>query len=149
MQSIFNLTDFTTLINRIKQLKPTSKPIWGKMNPAQMLTHCQKPLQVVFGELKLKRGLFGMLFGGMAKKSMSGEKPFKKNLPTAPSFIVNTERDFDDEKQKLIALLHRFLNIEAVELESIVHPFFGKMTRDEWDKLMWKHLDHHLQQFGA
>lgn len=79
MQSIFNITDYATLINRIKQVKPSDKPIWGKMNAGQMLCHCQKPLQVVFGEVQLKRGLIGILFGGMAKRNMAGEKPLKKH----------------------------------------------------------------------
>ncbi len=149
MQSIFNITDYAAMINRIKQLNPSAQQLWGKMNPAQMLNHCQKPLEVVFGELKLKRGLVGVLFGGIAKRSMAGEKPFKRNLPTVPSFIVRNEHDFETEKEKLINLLHRFKAIDPVDLEAIVHPFFGKMSKDEWDRLNWKHLDHHLQQFGG
>jgi hypothetical protein len=30
-----------------------------------------------------------------------------------------------------------------------VHPMFGKMTADQWGRSMWKHLDHHLRQFGV
>lgn len=149
MQSIFDLTDYATMINRIKQLKPSVTSLWGKMTPAQMLHHCQKPFEVVFGELKLKRGLLGLLFGGIAKRQMSGDSPMKKNLPTVPAFKVTTERDFSDEKEKLMKLMYRFIAVPKEELEAVVHPFFGKMTRDEWDRLMWKHLDHHLQQFGA
>ena len=26
---------------------------------------------------------------------------------------------------------------------------WGKMTHEDWDKLMWRHLDHHLRQFGV
>jgi hypothetical protein len=29
------------------------------------------------------------------------------------------------------------------------HAFFGSLTPDEWAILMYKHLDHHLRQFGA
>ncbi|HHT9020342.1 TPA: DUF1569 domain-containing protein [Flavobacterium psychrophilum] len=29
------------------------------------------------------------------------------------------------------------------------HPFWGKMTDDDWNKLMWNHVDHHLRQFGV
>ncbi|MBL0146112.1 MAG: DUF1569 domain-containing protein [Chitinophagaceae bacterium] len=35
------------------------------------------------------------------------------------------------------------------EIEKKVHPFFGKFTGDQWGKFMYKHLDHHLQQFGV
>ena len=29
------------------------------------------------------------------------------------------------------------------------HPFFGKVTPREWSIGMYKHLDHHLRQFGV
>ncbi|MDZ4803510.1 MAG: DUF1569 domain-containing protein [Candidatus Eisenbacteria bacterium] len=29
------------------------------------------------------------------------------------------------------------------------NPIFGNLSVDEWGKLSWKHLDHHLRQFGA
>ncbi len=59
--------------------------MWGKMNIEQMLAHSQKPLSVASGNLKLKKGLIGILFGGIAKKKMEGEESFKKNLSTDKS----------------------------------------------------------------
>jgi hypothetical protein len=149
MQSIYNQADLDSLIQRINSLDAGAKPVWGKMNVGQMLAHSQKPLDVVFGELKLKRGLIGVLFGGIARRSMSGDKPFKKNLPTAPAFVVKDEREVEHEKKELIRKLDKFVSIRKDSLEAIVHPFFGKMKHQEWDRLMWKHLDHHLKQFGV
>ncbi|MFD1127776.1 DUF1569 domain-containing protein [Paenibacillus provencensis] len=28
------------------------------------------------------------------------------------------------------------------------HPFFGKLTSEEWSIGLYKHLDHHLKEFG-
>jgi hypothetical protein len=147
MKSLFNTSDSSKIIERIENLKPDSQAQWGKMRVDQMLAHCQAPFKVAFAELPLKRGLIGVLFGGMAKKQLAGPKPFKPNLPTHPKFVVADQRVFNDEKGKLILYIKRFNAPSAIVLDK--HPFFGKMNPQEWDNLMWKHLDHHLRQFGA
>lgn len=91
----------------------------------------------------------GVLFGKMAKKKLMSDKPFPKNLPTVKSFIMPDNLHFEEEKNKLIAQIKRL----AIEGEKVFtkepHPFFGKLTAPEWDALGWKHVDHHLQQFGV
>lgn len=149
MQSFFNETDNNQLVDRINKLTPESKAGWGKMGVSQMLAHCQPPLKVAIGEAKLKPGIMGFLFGKMAKKQLMKPGDFKKNLPTAPSFIVKEERVFEEEKNKLISLIKKVKDTGASALTVNPHPFFGKMTETEWDTLQWKHLDHHLRQFGV
>ncbi len=149
MESLFTQQDNNTVIDRINRLSPQSVPSWGKMNVSQMLAHCQQPLRVGFGELKLKRGLTGILFGAWAKRKFMKPGGFGKNLPTAKSFVFTDDRDFNDEKSKLISLVQRFASEGAKGLSGDAHPFFGKMTPDEWSYLSWKHLDHHLTQFGV
>src|SRR5688572_30494461 len=102
MQSLFNQADNHRILDRINQLTADTKPLWGKMKVAQMLAHTQLPLLVAFGEHKLKRGLMGILFGKLAKKRMLTEGPFKKSLPTETTFLVNNDRNFEEEKNKLI-----------------------------------------------
>ncbi len=149
MKSLFDQNNSKEIICRINNLKPDSEALWGRMNVAQMLTHVQTPLMVLFGEMKLKRGLIGMLFGSIAKKQLTGEKPFKQNLPTAPKFVVSDSRNFEEEKKKIINMIERFTSLGEKSIANKNHPFFGNMTTEEWDNLQWKHLDHHLRQFGA
>ena len=149
MQSLFNSTENNNIIERINKLSADTKQLWGKMKVAQMLAHSQTTLLVALGEKKLKGGLMGFLFGKIAKKQLLKDAPFKQNMPTAPSFIVKDEREFDVEKNKLIQLIQKFGNANAEEIAGRPHPFFGKLTKDEWDVLQWKHLDHHLKQFGV
>jgi hypothetical protein len=149
MPSLFDATEATNISSRIRKLTPDAKPKWGKMNVAQMLAHCQAPLNVALGRETLKRSIFGFLFGKLAKKSVVSEKPFKRNLPTAPSFIVKEQRDFEAEQAKLLDLVDAFANGGEQGLTKDPHPFFGAMTPGEWDTSQWKHLDHHLQQFGV
>src|SRR5277367_1813348 len=101
MKSIFNQTDNAELIERINKLTPSTPALWGKMNVAQMLAHCQVIIQVALGELQLKRNLLGFLFGRIAKKQIL-EKPIKPNLPTFSEAKIADAKNFDKEKQKLI-----------------------------------------------
>jgi hypothetical protein len=86
MNSLFDTSISSQIIQRIQKLQPASQPQWGKMSVAQMLAHCQRPFKAFFGEEKMKRGLMGILFGKMAKKKLFSNKPWSHNLPTAPEF---------------------------------------------------------------
>ena len=149
MKSLFQPSDNAEFVERIQSLRPEVKAQWGKMSAAQMLAHCQVPLRVASGELKLKRGLFGILFGRLAKKKLAGPEPFQRGLPTAPEFVVRDARDFAVEHGRLVELVQRFGQRGPAGLTREPHPFFGPLTNEEWDLLQSKHLDHHLRQFGA
>jgi hypothetical protein len=148
MKDLFSQTDSMTVINRIESLQPYNQPQWGKMNVSQMLAHCQVPFSYYFGERKQRRGLMAILFGTMAKKKMLHNGAFTKNLPTAKDFIVTDERDFEKEKRQLIEMIKRFTSTADPHIVQ-QHPFFGKMSGNEWAVLAYKHLDHHLRQFGV
>jgi len=149
MKSLFDPLVNKEIVDRIDSLTPDAKAQWGKMNVAQMLTHAQRPLKVAYGELQLKRGLIGLLFGGMAKKSLLKNEPFKRNSPTDPNFVVKDNRSFEEERKNLRALIVKFEKGGPEGITKDPHPFFGKLTVEEWDILQWKHLDHHLRQFGV
>lgn len=149
MRSIFNLDDKNDIINRLDQLHPDSKPMWGKMSVSQMLAHCIVPTKISTGDVSGKRNIFGILFGKMAKKRMVSEAPFKKNLPTDPSFVVKHNPDFYESQEALKTLIEKLYNTDKNELLQRKHPFFGKLTLDEWGLLNYKHFDHHLRQFGV
>jgi hypothetical protein len=149
MKSLFNPSDNKEIIERLDRLTTDAKGVWGKMNVSQMLAHAQAPLRVAFGELKLKRSLIGFLFGPIAKKKLSTEVPWERNLPTDKNFVVGEQRNFEEEKKRLAALVQRFAQSGPPGILNDTHPFFGKLTVNEWDRLMWNHLDHHLRQFGA
>lgn len=149
MPSLFQSADQAVIVLRIQSLRSDSARAWGRMSAAQMLAHCQPPLLVATGALPLKRGLVGILFGRLAKRQLAGPKPFGRDMPTAPEFRVKDERDFAREQQKLLQLVREFGQGGPAGLTKAPHPFFGPMTAEEWDLLQWKHLDHHLRQFGA
>ncbi|MBK8096445.1 MAG: DUF1569 domain-containing protein [Planctomycetes bacterium] len=147
--SMFAAADRQRLLDRIAALRPDSSRQWGKMTIGQMLAHCQQPLRVALGELQLKRSLIGSLFGKLAKKKLLAAAPWQPGMPTAPQFRITDARDFARERDQLVALVRRLGDGGPAALTKAPHPFFGPMTVAEWDALQWRHLDHHLRQFGA
>ena len=148
MHNLYHQADYANILHRINGLGPDTQPLWGKMNVAQMITHCQRNFEVFFGDKYVERGLFSYLFGRIARKKLFTDKPWKKNLPTAKEYLVRDQRDFDKEKARLVSLIHRF-HQEKSTGSLKTHPFFGQMSAEDWAILQYKHLDHHLQQFGV
>jgi hypothetical protein len=149
MESLFNKDTANGILERLEKLQPDSKPLWGKMSVSQMIAHCEAPLNVALGITPLKQSFLGLLFGRIAKRQLLKPEPFKKSLPTAPEFVIKSMPDFTTEKENLKSLIKCFAATEPTTVSSRAHPFFGKMTSDEWGFLQWKHLDHHLRQFGV
>jgi hypothetical protein len=148
MQSLFDTDTYNSVVERMNQLTAASEKQWGKMNVAQMLAHCKEAFQVPLSEKPMPRMLLGLLIGWAFKSKLYNDEPWKKNLPTAPSFIIKDERNFDKEKQELMELVHQFYTRGPGKVGQFAHPMFGKLTSDQWGKGMFKHLDHHLHQFG-
>jgi Protein of unknown function (DUF1569) len=133
------------IIKRFQSLTPASAALWGKMNAAQMIAHCHAQVSVTLGEKKLPFSFLGLLFGKMIKKKVLAVEPYSHNLPTAPLYKIAETPEFETTRNKLIAAIQKF-EVSKITTES--HPIFGKMTADEWATSTWKHLDHHLKQFG-
>ncbi len=137
-------------IARINRLSPISQRRWGKMNVSQMLAHCCVPFEQMLGERNDGPNLFMKLaLRIFFKKTMTNEVPFKPNLPTAPSFIIVDQRDFEKEKQRLIHYVVKPLELGKSHFENKYQISLGKLTATEWNNLLAKHLDHHLRQFGV
>jgi hypothetical protein len=148
MKNLFEPTTAAEIITRLEKIQPAAQPQWGKMNAAQMMAHCQATFEVYFGGLKPKRNLMGIFFGKMAMKRLISNKPWPKSLPTAKEFIIANERDFQIERTKLVQAISQFSNTGQT-VKYFVHPFFGKVTSGVWGKFSYRHLDHHLLQFGV
>ena len=150
MKTIFNQEDNIVLLNRIASLKEDSERKWGKMNVSQMLVHCQKPLEVADKQLIIKRNIFSYLFGAMMKKKLIDKgEDFKQNLPTSKQFRIESDFDFKKEQEILINMVQSLGQKGETAIKIKTHPFFGKMAPNEWGILFYKHLDHHLKQFGV
>ena len=149
MQTLFDPQTHQDVATRVAALRVDSERQWGKMSPAQMLEHTSRVLEMAIGKRPVPQALLGKLIGWMVRKQFVGEKPFSKNGPTGPWLIVKDEPDFAAVQSKATALLREFHELGERGCDGRVHGFFGKMTGAEWGVTQFKHMDHHLRQFGV
>ncbi|SEA03120.1 Protein of unknown function [Flavobacterium gillisiae] len=150
MKYIFDLAETTKIINRINQLSPTTKNLWGKMNVSQMLAHCTVTYEMVYTDKYPKPNSFKrFLLKTFVKKAVVSDKPYPKNGRTAPQFLITSTREFEEEKKKLIEYLKKTQTLGESHFDNKESHSFGKLTAQEWNNLFYKHIDHHLTQFGV
>ena len=150
MNNIFEKGETEKVIARINRLTPETSPQWGKMNVAQMLAHCCVTYEMAFENKHPKPNfLMQLMLKAFVKQAVVGPKPYPKNSRTAPAFVISDQRDFEKEKNRLIAYLDTTSDLGEAYFDGKESLSFGKLTKEEWNIMFYKHLDHHLSQFGA
>ncbi len=149
MDSLFDPAARERLLDRVAALRPDARRLWGRMDPAQAVTHCAIALEAATGDAPLKQGLIGKILSPFVRASSLGPKPFPRNSPTHPTFVVADARDLARERERLVAGIRKFADAGPAAAARWEHGFFGRLTGEEWGVLMHKHIDHHLAQFGA
>ena len=150
MKNLYDPERVTEVKERIARLTPSSERKWGTMTVSKVVTHCVRGMRMATGELQIPRIFIGRLIGWKIKSIvMRDNAPFRRNSPTAGELVVKDEPDFEAGRAQLLAEIDRFALAGPAGCTRHPHPFFGTMTPDEWAILGYKHLDHHLRQFGA
>lgn len=150
MKDIFDKEVASEVIDRINKLTPETQPVWGKMDVAQMLAHCNVTYEMIFTDKhKAPNAFMKLMLKAFLKGIIVGPRPYKKNSQTAPAFLITDKRVFDAEKQCLIDYINKVQAMGRNQFEGKESLSFGKLTADEWNGMFYKHLDHHLGQFGV
>jgi hypothetical protein len=150
MKSLFEGARAGEMKQRITNLRPDSERLWGKMNPAQALEHCSRGMEMALGDKNPPRVMVGRILGWIVKPlALGNDEPMRRNSPTAKELVVQDERDLVTERARLCGLIDRFAAAGPKGCTRHPHAFFGRLTPEEWAILMYKHLDHHLRQFGV
>lgn len=153
MKNLFDPILAEDVKQRLMRVRPESERQWGRMTPAQTLAHCTAGLQMAMGVVRPKRASFPANVLGIVIKPLvlNDDKPLRRNSPSAPELFTAdaTQCDFERERAQLVAAIESFAAEGAACCTKHPHPFFGALTPQRWAILMYKHLDHHLRQFGA
>lgn len=149
--NVFDSLVSAALIDRINELTPNTQRLWGKMTVDQMLAHCNVTYEMIYEEGKHpKPGAFmKMILKLLVKNVVVNDKPYKPNNKTAPAFLITEPKDFEAEKARLIGYIHTTQMLGAMHFDGKVSHSFGALTGGEWNNMFYKHLDHHLKQFGV
>jgi hypothetical protein len=148
MKNLFQPDAADEVQTRIEQLTPSSRPTWGKMDVAQMMAHCSAALEMASGQFAAKRTLLGRIIGPRVRYILTDDSPMRRNSPTVKELKVGA-CEFTREHERLNQCVRRFHEGGESRCTRHPHPFFGELTPLEWSTGMYKHLDHHLRQFGV
>ena len=149
MDSIFDKNGTDKMIARINILHEDSQPLWGTMSVDQMLKHCSLAIKTSQGKLDLKMNYLMKILGKTLKHKIIYNGDFQKGGPTAKELLITRHYVFSKAKSELIRYITVFADQGRDAIPEMNHPFFGDLTYEEWDLLIWKHLDYHLKQFGV
>ncbi len=149
MNSLFDAANYDELVRRIDALQPGAARQWGKMTASQMLEHTARAVDMATGKMPRQQAMLGKMIGWIFKKDFLGEKPYPKSSPTAPDFIIAHDPDFAASKARLKSVLRELHDLGERGVDGHVHGFFGRLTGAQWGVTQYKHVDHHLRQFGG
>lgn len=150
LPNIFTEAVSNNVIQRINQLTPQSTPNWGKMNVAQMLAHCNVTYELVYENKHPAPNFFAkLLMKAFVKKLVTNEVPYKHNGPTGKDFLITDSRNFEPEKQRLTDYIRKTQQLGEAHFDQLPSHSFGVLNKNEWNNMFYKHLDHHLTQFGV
>lgn len=147
MKSIFDDVQRAALIERVQRVTTDARPRWGKMNVEQMLAHLVESMRMAAGEVKPKPKNLLIRFPPLWQLAVYWI-PWPKGSPTAPELLPAERRAIDDSKRDLLRLIDD-VGARGDRTDWPQHPAFGNLGRKGWGVLGWRHLDHHLRQFGV
>jgi len=150
LPNIFTKSVAEGVIDRINQLTASTQPKWGKMSVDQMLAHCNVTYEMVYEDKHPKpNALVRFILKLLVKGKVVSEEPYQQNGQTAPQFIMKGDKDFDVEKNRLINFIKKTQELGEGHFEGKESHSFGALNKTEWNNMFYKHLNHHLTQFGV
>ena len=150
LPNIFTKSVSDSVVQRINQLTSATQPQWGKMSVAQMLAHCCVTYEMVYEDKHPKpNAVVKFMLKTFLKNTVVNEKAYKQNSGTGPQFIIKETKDFDAEKTRLIGFINKTQGLSEGHFDGKASHSLGNLNKTEWNNLFYKHLDHHLRQFGV
>ncbi|HEX6975745.1 MAG TPA: DUF1569 domain-containing protein [Vicinamibacterales bacterium] len=147
MKSVWNAHDQRHLHDRIARLTPTTRPRWGKMNISQMVMHLCEALRMASGELVIPSKNVPLRHTPI-KQLVIYWAPFPRGAPTAKELVARAPGDWSADIRELQSRLDDYVR-RGPEHATAQHPAFGTLTPKAWGVLVYRHMDHHLKQFGV
>ena len=147
MRTMFNDEDRASMLTRIDRVASGARPRWGKMNAERMLAHLVESVRMAIGEIAPRPKKLPIRYFPL-KQLIIYWLPFPKGAPTAPELLPKETGSIDSNRAELARLV-RLFSERAAQTAWPDHPAFGRLTKQAWGVLVYRHFDHHLRQFGV
>jgi hypothetical protein len=147
MKSIWQKAARQELHDRLGNLAWDHPAAWGKFTAPKMVCHLADSLKMAMGDLKVAPKRLPIRYTPL-KQFIIFVAPFPKGATTAPELLVRAPREWTNDIEDVRALLARAASARLTDTWP-EHPAFGKLSKRAWGVLIFRHMDHHLKQFGA
>ena len=148
MGSILNESDRVAICTRVRSLTSSSTARWGRLDVTGMLQHLRLSARMAVGDLEVPSSNKRVFQVFPLKHLILHVLPFPKGAPTAPELKPEGVGSFEEERAALLALLDE-IGAGPREGAGPAHPLFGPLSWREWGAVTYKHVDHHMKQFGV
>ena len=150
-QNLLDPADRDALLARVGRLTPESRPLWGRMTVGGMLCHLVDGFDVCTGARKVGNHTSLLSTTLLRFVALTAPIRFPKSTRTAPEMNQEVRGtppgEFEGDRARLLDTVERF--VSGMDPARWHHPLFGRLTRGEWGRWAWRHMDHHLRQFGV
>ena len=152
MKTLARPRDRAEILARLKRVRPQSVRRWGRMSAHQMVCHLSDALRMGMGDKPVSDAT-GLLQRTIVKWiAVWAPLPWPAGILTRPEIdqeLAGTRPvDFAADLARLEGLL-QVVTAETRSFEWQRHPIFGPMSTRAWLRWGYRHIDHHLRQFGA
>jgi hypothetical protein len=148
MPTLFDPQARSAIHARLDALQPERAPAWGRFSAPEMVTHLACALRAGLGELPT-----GSPKGALATTPLNllviYVLPWPRGKAVSPSEFLGVP---PGPWREAIATLHDLVERTGHRGPAgawPVSPVFGRISGRTWGVLQYKHLDHHLCQFGV
>jgi hypothetical protein len=145
MPTLLSESDRTQIVARLRRVTPDRVPAWGTLTAPKMLCHVTDQLRVATGvivgrhrDTLMRRTLLKWIVVHSSLQAPPGK------VKTVPEMLGTAPGRWDADMATCI----RMISEVGLGTASGRHPAFGPLNGRDWGRLGWKHLDHHLRQFG-
>jgi hypothetical protein len=142
--------DLSEFLILLEKLTIDSKPTWGKMSAQRMVEHLTDGIRMSMGE-----GDFHLEIPEDRVSKMvlflESDKPMAQNIQVSfatPEMELRT-LDLDDAIDEFTLAWVDFEELyEYNPSFTALHPYYGDLNYEQWQRLHSKHFTHHFSQFG-
>ena len=148
MKTIWETGRQQEIRDRVARLRPDARGVWGKLSAPAMVCHLADSLKMALGDLPVAPKHMPIRYPPL-KQFIIYVAPFPKSAPTAPELLTRSPAAWQADLSELQALVDRLVARGRESSPWPEHPAFGKLSHRAWGVLTYRHMDHHLRQFGA
>jgi Protein of unknown function (DUF1569) len=148
VKTIFDPAVRAEVVARMERVPPGRAPLFGRMSAPQMLCHVSDQMRAALGELPVRSKGKALFANPVVAWLLIHVVPWPKGkAQTAPEMLTAKPTTWDGDLRSFRELVER-VGVQPSGGAWPAHPLFGAISGRAWGRLVYRHLDHHLRQFG-